>query len=577
MSNESTVKEEIKAHFFSIPDYQRAYSWEAEQLKQFVEDLRDAQDKYYLGHFLFEKSNDALMIIDGQQRITTCMIFYRAVVNYLLGRNAGEEYQKEINMFSSRLFDKDEGIPRLQTVNYDNAYFQDLIISNRETAKPSTKSQSNIKNALAYFERALGKLDVKEVLRETYLLENATITMYMVSDRAMAAQVFAYQNDRGKGLTELEKLKSYFFLLLYQNNPSEKKLKSDVEYVDQQFTTIYKQIVRIHQNEDDVLNFYWRSRCPDGYEARNRKTLDDVKATLKNEPDKAEWIRSFASELAAAFQFVEKFEGSNDEYSVRLRQLDNLALSYPFMLKAVVRLGVKEEGTVFKRLLHILENITFRSKLRGKRADIIARMNSILLAFASEDELNARIGQMKAELKNDAGWWGYWGNQEMLNSLSGYFYGNGVDNYLYWQYELSLWEKGYNGPIDVRYEQLVSNESIEHIAPQTPTDGQPVANGYGEYKNPNEPEKGIESGGWMNGIGNLMLISQSHNSSVGNKPFSDKLASYETIALMKQQMEIASFASLNEQGEKIWDLDAIKRRRQAMLDAALDIWSLDKI
>ena len=42
-------------------------------------------------------------------------------------------------------------------------------------------------------------------------------------------------------------------------------------------------------------------------------------------------------------------------------------------------------------------------------------------------------------------------------------------------------------------------------------------------------------------------------------------------------MEIANFASLDEQGEKIWDLDAIKRRRQAMLDAALEIWSLDKI
>ena len=575
MSNESTVKVVIKAHFFSIPDYQRAYSWEKEQLKQFIEDLRDAQNKYYLGHFLFEKSNDTLMIIDGQQRITTCMIFYRAVVNYLLDKNTGEKYQKEINMFNSRLFDKDEGIPRLQTVNYDNAYFQDLIISNTETAKPSTKSQEKIRNALSFFEQALKELDINEVLREIQLLESATITMYIVPDRAMAAQIFAYQNDRGKGLTELEKLKSYFFLLLYQNNPSEKKLQSDVQYVDQQFTTIYKQIERIdHQNEDDVLNFYWRSRCPKGYNAN--KTLDDVKDALKNEQDKAAWIRLFASELAAAFQFVERFEKNVDEFSVRLCQLDNLALSYPFMLKAV-RLGVNEEGTVFKRLLHFLENITFRSKLRGGRADIRARMNSVLLAFASEDELNTHIDRVKAELKNDAGWWGYWGNQEMLNRLSSYFYCNDVDNYFYWQYELSLWEKGYNGPFQVNYKQLLTKESIEHIAPQTPTDGKPVANGYGEYKNLNEPEKGIESGGWMNGIGNLMLISQSHNSSIGNCSFADKLSSYKTIALMKQQMEIAVFASQNEQGEKIWDLDAIKRRRNAMLKAAMEIWSLDNI
>ena len=121
MSEDSTIREWLKGHIFAIPDYQRAYSWETQQLKQFVDDLYDAQDKYYLGHFLFEKANDTLMIIDGQQRITTCMIFYRAVVNFLEEMNANGKYQKEIKIFSSRLYDKDEGIPRLQTVDYDNA------------------------------------------------------------------------------------------------------------------------------------------------------------------------------------------------------------------------------------------------------------------------------------------------------------------------------------------------------------------------------------------------------------------------------------------------------------------------
>ena len=124
---------------------------------------------------------------------------------------------------------------------------------------------------------------------------------------------------------------------------------------------------------------------------------------------------------------------------------------------------------------------------------------------------------------------------------------------------------------------MISNESIEHIAPKTPTNGEPVANGYGDYKNQNEPELGIDSGGWIDGIGNLMLISRTHNSSIGNRPFAEKLSSYKRISLMKQQMEITNFASQNERGEKIWDLEAIKRRREAMLKAALKIWSLDDI
>ena len=44
----------VRNRRFVIPEYQRAYSWEERQLKQFVEDLQEAGDKYYLGHFLFQ-------------------------------------------------------------------------------------------------------------------------------------------------------------------------------------------------------------------------------------------------------------------------------------------------------------------------------------------------------------------------------------------------------------------------------------------------------------------------------------------------------------------------------------------
>ena len=73
----------IKALFYRdvryvIPSYQRAYSWEEQQREQFIEDLRDVSDKYYLGHFLFEKTENGsvLCLIDGQQRLTTIVIFF---------------------------------------------------------------------------------------------------------------------------------------------------------------------------------------------------------------------------------------------------------------------------------------------------------------------------------------------------------------------------------------------------------------------------------------------------------------------------------------------------------------------
>ena len=56
--------------FFEIPEYQRAYSWETPQWEQFIDDLKNVKEKYYLGHFLFEEGTDRLLVIDGQQRLT---------------------------------------------------------------------------------------------------------------------------------------------------------------------------------------------------------------------------------------------------------------------------------------------------------------------------------------------------------------------------------------------------------------------------------------------------------------------------------------------------------------------------
>src|SRR5690606_37889460 len=63
-----------------IPAYQRAYSWGSKQCSQFLEDLLEQKGKrYYLGQFLFEKDGGTLFIIDGQQRLTTTILFLSAI------------------------------------------------------------------------------------------------------------------------------------------------------------------------------------------------------------------------------------------------------------------------------------------------------------------------------------------------------------------------------------------------------------------------------------------------------------------------------------------------------------------
>ena len=490
------------------------------------------------------------------------MIFFRAVINCLEKRGV----ENNVKLFKHFLFDTIREKARLKTVAYDNNFFNDLIVKNIAPQSPDTKSQNNIKDALEYFEKELDKIISEEILQMAELLANATVTYYKVNDKAMAAQVFAFQNDRGKDLSELEKIKSYLFLQVYLNASGEKQ-KDTIEYIDRSFAKIYEGITKIELHEDAVVNYYWRSRSAKGLYAD--KTLDEIKEVLAEIPDKLDWIRNFTSQLADAFAFVAMFEKyDEDPYAVRLKQLDNMALVYPFLFKAN-RVGVYEiwNGT-FKRLLRFLENVIFRALLRGGRAELTSRLNW-LLAFTFASDLDEKISQAVAWLKDDNSYWGYWGDGEMNRILNGYFYGNRVAGYFYRQYEAFRSEKGYDTSNTVR------SKNIEHIAPRTPTDGNPVANGYGIYVDAVTPENGIESGQWLNCIGNLMLISESHNKSIGNCPFKDKLASYKDSPL-RQQLEIEEFATSRD-GEPVWDMAAIKKRKDAMIKAAMEIWSLDKI
>ncbi len=66
-----------------------------------------------------------------------------------------------------------------------------------------------------------------------------------------------------------------------------------------------------------------------------------------------------------------------------------------------------------------------------------------------------------------------------------------------------------------------------------------------------------------------MLISGTHNRSIGNKPFSEKIISYKSNPLLRQQSEIESFLD----GKNVkWGSQEIEKRQKKILDYALAKW-----
>lgn len=88
MESLTNISAMLSGKSIAVPNYQRAYSWDtdsanksAKQVNIFLSDLQDyvhshTSTPYYLGHFLFEeKGENEYAIIDGQQRLTTTVIF----------------------------------------------------------------------------------------------------------------------------------------------------------------------------------------------------------------------------------------------------------------------------------------------------------------------------------------------------------------------------------------------------------------------------------------------------------------------------------------------------------------------
>lgn len=72
---------------FVIPCYQRPYSWTEEQCADLLADLEqlierqklNPEPSHFMGMMVLQVDNSKLLVIDGQQRLITMTLFYRAL------------------------------------------------------------------------------------------------------------------------------------------------------------------------------------------------------------------------------------------------------------------------------------------------------------------------------------------------------------------------------------------------------------------------------------------------------------------------------------------------------------------
>lgn len=544
---------------FVIPVYQRAYSWQEDNWNVFFQDLMEQvgrDNEYSYGNLLLEtiKQDSEYDVIDGQQRLTTLVIFMRALYNVLRAKQADEEVLGEIEEFFEKKKKK-----RLRPVDNDRACFDAIIIED-EPYTVTSSSQECISNAKDHFVKELSRLDVNILLKIKNVILDSKVNRLELQGKKEAALMFELQNNRGRDLTNMEKLKSYFMYQMYVNSPAE-ETDANVENVSNHFKEIYKNVYDIQGlDEDSILIYHCNAYLEVSFGYRN---LDNIKKELSHSDNKIKWINDFSRELSTTFANLKVLQTNNSEYYKKLykvRGQDSLpAFVYPFIIKGYKYLS--QDAASLDKLFHILEILAFRYRLMSSRAEINSRLSDSLRNF------NGDVDALKTSIQTKLNETWYWGDSRTKDVLSGWMYENPAIHYILWEYEESIQGRGYKiGNIEIE------NEQIEHISPRTPTNGEPLETGY-DVDESNEYSEEF-SNKYLNCLGNLMLISGSHNASIGNKPFSEKLDSYKKNPLLNQQAEIKDFVSENE---IVWKQSHIEKRLEKILSFALNRWDFNSI
>lgn len=545
---------------FVIPVYQRAYSWEEKEWKTFIEDLIEqveSKNNYFFGNILLETIKKGIQyeVIDGQQRLTTLTIFMRSLFDVLRERKKSDDVAVNIEE-KEKIFLKDGGNKKLRPVTYDMACYDALIMDGKANFETGSASQKRIKNAKTFFTRELQKKSTVFLLEMLDKIESTEITSIELQGKKDAALMFELQNNRGKDLTNMERLKSYLMYQMYVYSKPE-ETESNIEYVSNIFKELYHIISDIKQLTEDSLLIYHCNAYIKGYDYR---TLDDIKEIFKKSSDKVVWIMQFIEELHTSFANMKKMEHSKDRYLMRLRGMSMPVFVYPFLIKGYKYI---DDDLRLSKLFHLMEILVFRYSLVNSRAYINSRLNDLLINF------NGNIENLIAALKNKLNSDWYWGDAKIRNILDEWMYENDMLHYILWQYEASIQNKGY-----VVGSMQLKNEQIEHVSPKVPP-GEHIASGY-EVDSKTQDYTEEFARDYLNCLGNLMLISGSHNASIGNRPFKEKLKSYMKNPLLNQQGEIKSFISGSERQPR-WDTIAIDKRHKAILDFAINNWNFDSV
>ena len=569
--------------FYAVPNYQREYVWETEQVEQLLTDINaelasnDPAEapEYFIGSIVVCLSGESVLeLIDGQQRMTTLFLILCAIRDRIteLGEQPPGALGSQIAATSTDAAGRDHFRYRLDLQYEDSGDILVRIADGRldELDGARTRSIANIRNgyevALGFLVREFGN-DVA-ALRSFYgyLINKVKLIRIQTKNVAKALKIFETINDRGVGLDSMDLLKNLLFMKASREEFERlkvhwKELQDAIFDMGEKPLRFLRYFIFGHYDvdvlrEDEIYGWFSKNEQICGY------AIDPL---------------GFAKEMLRAARAYQNFLNGCDQGGAKNRYLENLQLlggkaarQHLILLLA----GRHLPSDLFDRLAREVEDLFFvfvitREPTRDFERNFArwaVEVRKITNDAGLEEFIARRFIPAKAELSarfDDAFGRLYVGSMQqyrlryILAKLT-----QDIELRAYGETEGTRWLSRYIG----------SGFEIEHIFPQQPSE-EAVAE-FGAFEDARIADR----------LGNLLLVEKSINASLGNRPYSQKRDVYRQSQLLltkaiaerpkvgaNTKIDVA-VADLDPFG--FWNEAAVVERQDKLALSARSVWRL---
>lgn len=503
--------------YFEIPRYQRGYAWEKQHIRELFDDIKEAIDSnstHYIGTVVLSKcatDPKKFYVVDGQQRLTT--------ITLLIAQLLHKIQDDETRIYQRMHYIKKGSQYRLKPLERDVLMFQHLLDGDMPVM-PQNKSQRFLIEAVEEMKFQIANLKNPEQFLDA--IGNLEIMEFIENSEGDAIRIFQTVNDRGKSLSNMEKIKSV--LIYFSNKYLDKKYDDSINAVFSDIFELYDSIKynggdrlginlikRQNFTEDNILSYHYVTYFSDYYEPSAEYVLKTIKQKLTELRKKsdfkdtmANFINLYIESLKSFFtnlNFIISKVGTETKYYKLFVILNLSATLYPLIVKLQEKcvlekdlIGPKFIGKKFFDLVELIDVRVYKTRGTDPKADIVKFVSSI-------------NGRSDLDIQNWLLWFNTkWMSKEQFNaSLSVNIYPNGALTHIFVDYCEFIRSNKYSLP---ELQKIVSTiPTIEHILAQTP-DFEPKSLGFKDME---------DFVSYEHRLGNLSLLEKTLNSSVQKK------------------------------------------------------------